>query len=190
MVGALGIVILAAGSSRRFGPENKLASTYKDKPLLQYSLACAQELHAQERVLVTGHEAETVRQIATGFTGTFIHNPDHASGMGASIACGVGALSPDIQTIIILLGDMPDITPAFCNTLIEAYNGKITRPVCQGKPGHPVIFPARFRFELEQLSGDKGAVSFMKNHTQDIQLIATHDPACLRDIDYSSSKTI
>ena len=53
------------------------------------------------------------RSGAAALAGTrarIVPNPRAAEGMGTSIAAGIGALGPEVDAAVILLGDMPEIT--------------------------------------------------------------------------------
>lgn len=59
MSGAAGIaaVVLAAGSSRRFGAENKLLATVAGQTLIMRVLAAIRVAGLSPIIVVTGHEA-------------------------------------------------------------------------------------------------------------------------------------
>jgi molybdenum cofactor cytidylyltransferase len=80
---------------------------------------------------------------------------------------------------------MPYIKPDTIEAIAHALNegAAIVAPIYQGKRGHPVGFCAKFRNELEQLTGDEGARAILKRHADQIELLECKDPGVLADID-------
>ncbi len=92
---------------------------------------------------------------------------------------------------IVALGDMPHVETATVKRVIRRFHetDAIVVPRYQHRPGHPVLFPARFRSKLLELSGDKGARSILRIHTAEVQWFDTDDPGVLLDIDEPSDLT-
>ncbi|WP_430931044.1 nucleotidyltransferase family protein, partial [Robiginitalea biformata] len=70
-------------------------------------------------------------------------------------------LKTEPEAVIILLGDMPRITPEALNRLIVAYressSNLIVAATADGKRGNPVLWDQRFFDALKSLTGDIGA---------------------------------
>ncbi|MCC8191319.1 MAG: NTP transferase domain-containing protein, partial [Planctomycetes bacterium] len=60
------IILLAAGCSRRFGPENKLLQPFMGKPVIEWALELAVAVQGHGRVLVVYSDA-AVRGTAARF---------------------------------------------------------------------------------------------------------------------------
>ena len=104
----IAVVVLAAGTSSRFGKDNKLLSPYKGKPMVRRLLDSIETIPFGQKILVTGHEADRVCRIApTSFLSC--HNKDYSLGMGSSISCGLSYLEEDISLVFIVPGDMPEL---------------------------------------------------------------------------------
>jgi molybdenum cofactor cytidylyltransferase len=86
---------------------------------------------------------------------------------------------------VIALADMPYIKIDTISAVAHELNAgaTIVAPAYLGKRGHPVGFSAKFRTELEQLTGDEGARAILKRHADQIQLLECNDPGVLADID-------
>jgi molybdenum cofactor cytidylyltransferase len=179
-------VVLAAGASRRMGGENKLAKPIGGVALVARVVdAVASEV---ERVhVVTGADPEAVRAAVAERDVEWVHNAEHARGMGTSIAAGVSALPPEIDAVLVCLGDMPRLDRSHVATLRDALEGApddaICVPVHEGRRGHPVLFAAAHRAALERLEGDRGARALLEAHPASVVEVAISDDGILADID-------
>src|SRR4051794_11914516 len=113
-------VILAAGSSRRMGGENKLTATIGGTPLVRIAAKAALAGGADPVVIVTGHAPDDVRNAVSGLPVAFAHNPDYRDGLSTSLRAGVAALPSDIVGVAALLADMPRVDDAIVRRLIDA----------------------------------------------------------------------
>ncbi len=179
-------VILAAGQSSRMG-SNKLLLDLEGKPLLCHTVDQVLSLGLPEVVVVVGHQAEAIRQALGARPVRIVPAPDYAAGMSASLKAGIAGLPPTIDAALILLGDMPQISPSLLQRLIAAYNpveGRaIVLPVHEGKRGNPVLWDRRFFDSMQQLAGDVGARHLIGEHGELVAEVEVEDIAVLRDID-------
>jgi len=154
-------VLLAAGQSRRMGPQNKLLADFGGKPLVRRTAERLLESRLAGTVAVLGHEAEAVSNALSGLDLRTVHNEDFATGLASSLKAGIRALPPSADAALVALGDMPGITTADLDRLIEAFTASggrmIVRATHNGKRGNPVILPRALFAEVEKLEGDTGA---------------------------------
>jgi molybdenum cofactor cytidylyltransferase len=154
-------VVLAAGRSTRMGARNKL--------LLEIEPGVAVVRRVVERArasvagpvyVVTGHQAEKVREALAGLDCIFVHNPDFADGLSGSVRAGFGAaVDAGADGVIVLLGDMPFVPEeaiAAVREVASANPGRMVQAVAAGKPAHPVWLPARLSALVDRLEGDRG----------------------------------
>ncbi|CAN5132171.1 molybdopterin-binding/glycosyltransferase family 2 protein [soil metagenome] len=178
-------IILAAGRSSRMG-SNKLLADLDGKPLVRHVAEAALTSQASPVIVVTGHEAEKVRNALTGLDVTFAHNPSHAEGQSTSLIVGIGAVPPSSDGAIICLGDMPLIRSADLDRLIAAFspadNRSIIVPVHDGMRGNPVLWGKEYFAEMSGVTGDRGARGLLENHADSITEVAASD-AILADTD-------
>ncbi|MES0883228.1 molybdopterin-binding/glycosyltransferase family 2 protein [Roseibium sp. SCP14] len=157
----IGAIILGAGRSSRMGGPNKLLAQLDGKALIRHVAEAAQGADLAQTVLVTGHLAEDVSQAVSDLDLTLAHNPDYTDGMAGSIRTGMNALSPELDAVMILLGDMPRIDAKVLRQLAAAYreneSSLIVTATADGKRGNPVLWDRRFFGDLKSLSGDIGA---------------------------------
>ena len=176
-------ILLAAGSSTRFGGE-KLLVPWRGRPLYE---------HALDALLASPAVVETIVVVQPGFPVPpalprcrFVINPDHAEGMGSSLRAGVRAAPGDADAYLVALADMPGITPALIASLVtcHAAAGKpIVVPVCGGRRGHPVMIAAGLRDPLLAVTGDVGAREIIGAHPEWIGEFETDDAAVFFDVD-------
>jgi molybdenum cofactor cytidylyltransferase len=165
-------IVPAAGLSTRYGGPNKLLQPWKDSTIVgsvvSTLLACGLRV-----TVVTGRDAELVSRCVSPAQTVF--NPDFASGLGSSIATGVRE-APAGNGLLIALGDMPELSADTVRILIERYTtgDLILAPVYESepdRPGHPVLFGADYRSELENLTGDQGARDVLRAHKENLVLL-------------------
>ncbi len=174
--------MLAAGYSRRFGSDKRLARLADGQTLLDAALGNAQAtglpivlcLHPGDDAL-----AERLKNPAV----TPLICPVAEHGMGASLAWGVSQI-PAWDGVLIALGDMPEVEPAtFCKVATELADGGICQPYWREQAGHPVGFSKAFFPGLQALEGDRGAREMLAANPQSVLRIAIDDPGIIRDVD-------
>ncbi|RMG22951.1 MAG: nucleotidyltransferase family protein, partial [Methanobacteriota archaeon] len=157
---SISVVLLAAGQSVRMGKHNKLLLPFRNATILEATLSAFLSVKFSEIVIVLGHEADTLISILQKYPVKTVVNEDYRSGMGTSVATGVAATAVDTQGILICPGDLPlltsDTVKLLCDVFLEHQPPLIVYPTYQNQQGHPVIFSAEFRPELQKLSGDRG----------------------------------
>ncbi|WP_315919683.1 molybdopterin-binding/glycosyltransferase family 2 protein [Mesorhizobium sp. SP-1A] len=154
-------VLLAAGRSSRMGGPNKLMALFDGKPLVRRAAERALASKADGAVVVTGHQKERVREALAGLPLRFADNPDFADGLSTSLKAGIGAVPQDASGALIVLGDMPGVSSADLDRLIDAFRkaggGAVVRASHEGKRGNPVILPRALFPAVSHLEGDTGA---------------------------------
>ncbi len=107
-----------------------------------------------------------------------------ANGMGYALAHAVKQ-KPDAAGWLIMLADMPWISPALIEVLCQELTqpNQVTLPVYQGQYGHPVLFGERWREALMSLTGDRGARALIQAHPDQVISVEWEDDTILRDVD-------
>ena len=134
-------MVLAAGQSRRMGQANKLLEVVDGRAMVVTAVEAALAADVSSVTVVTGHEADSVQAALAGKPVRFVHNPDYADGLSASLKTAAANAPDNADAMIVLLGDMPDVTSAHVDRLIAAFNPLEGRAICVptvgGKRGNP-----------------------------------------------------
>ena len=117
---------------------------------------------ARPIVVVTGHERGCRRggaRRAGGRASRII--PPIAEGLASSLKAGVAALPESAAGALILLGDMPAVTPALIDRLIAAFGDRpdalAAAPIVEGRRGNPALLARALFPAIAALGGDEGA---------------------------------
>jgi xanthine dehydrogenase accessory factor len=179
-------IVLAAGTSSRMG-RNKLIESVRGKPLVRHATDAALASQLDTVLVVTGHEAAKVGSTLEDAAVTLVHNSDYREGLSTSLRRGIAAVPDYCDGAMVLLGDMPGISPALIDRLIAAFDSAPERRIClavaRGHRGHPVLWPRAFFGEIAALTGDKGARDLLDSHVDQSMEIEAGDDAPLIDID-------
>ncbi|HET9627787.1 MAG TPA: molybdopterin-binding/glycosyltransferase family 2 protein, partial [Kofleriaceae bacterium] len=178
-------IVLAAGKASRMG-SNKLVAELDGEPIVRRTVRAVLASRARPVVVVTGHEAEAVRAALAGLDVRFVHNPEYADGMSTSLRAGLAQVGP-VDAALICLGDMPRLTAAHFDAVIDAFHAgdasDIIVPTFERKRGNPVLWPRKFFAEMSELAGDVGARALLERHADHVRTLAVDDPAILVDVD-------
>jgi molybdenum cofactor cytidylyltransferase len=190
----LAAIVLAAGASRRYGPENKLLAAIGGQPLVR---CVAKETLAGgvgEVVVVTGCDAPQIERALAGVPVRLVPNVHWESGMGSSIAAGVRALGEDIEGAFIVLGDMPFLSAVVLRSLASAFEGSKGRAIVypatpDGVQRNPVLWPRRYFAELGALAGAEGAKELIRAHADESIPVMLESVSLFADIDTPADLT-
>ena len=188
-------VVLAAGQGTRYrasgGTEpSKLVAPLAGEPLIRHAVSAVIGSRAKPVVVVTGHEAGLIQAALADCDVETRHNPDYASGLAGSLKTGLAALPQDVDGAIIVLGDMPGITSALIDRLIDAADGTplaaAVVPVRAGRRGNPVYLSSSLFPAVARLTGDEGARRLLSDPGVRICELALDDDAVSADVDLAT----
>jgi molybdenum cofactor cytidylyltransferase len=167
-------VVLAAGTSRRFGSQ-KLLAPVDGVPLVRRSVEKLLEASLDEVVVVIGSDAAAVGAALAGLGVRTTTNAAYASGMSSSLRVGVEALRPTTDAALVALADQLGVGPAIVDRLIERYRADrspIVAPLYRGGVrGTPVLFDRSVFDELRAVSGDEGGRSVVARDPRRVALV-------------------
>jgi molybdenum cofactor cytidylyltransferase len=180
-------IMLAAGRSTRMGGPNKLLASIAGKPLVRIAVEQALASRAEPVVVVTGHERGSVEAALSDLNVRLVHNPDYALGLSTSLKAGLGAVPDDVDSAIVCLGDMPQVTTALIDRLIATFDPKrnalVVVPTIGGKRGNPVVWSRQFFPDLMRLDGDVGARHLIGANADVVAEVSFEDAGALIDVD-------
>lgn len=173
---AICAVILAAGQSSRMEDGHKLLLDLDGQPLISTVVEAALASKLTEVLLVTGHRFEEIAQAVADKNIRTIHNPHYREGLSTSLRIGIQSVAPDTDAALVLLGDMPQITPEMIDQLIDQYEpaanpAQIVAGAHGGRRGHPVLWDRAYFNALCEIEGDKGAKKVITTNIHALQLI-------------------
>ncbi|WP_298301189.1 nucleotidyltransferase family protein [uncultured Erythrobacter sp.] len=177
----LGVALLAAGSSQRFGADDKLAADFQGKMLAEHAaLAIPVKEFEHAWVITRGptHPCEPSWR-EQGFA--VMINPNAEQGMGTSVSCAArAAVEASLDALLIALADMPLVPHSHFEALMQASTGPSAIAVsAQGDTRMPPAIFGSAHFEaLSQSTGDQGAQMLLQQGT-----LVDCPPEWLKDID-------
>lgn len=181
----IAIIVLAAGASRRLGRPKQLLEL-GGEPLIRHTVRNAMASKADEVLVVLGNEADRIALEIAELGPRTVINPDFTAGQSTSMVAGISALAPDIDAVILMLGDQPTVAPALLDTLIERFHStgaKIIQPYYDdGRPGNPVLIAHALFPELVEVTGDIGARNVVRERFAEIERVDVDLPHPL-DVD-------
>ncbi|MCW2926359.1 MAG: molybdopterin biosynthesis protein [Thermoleophilia bacterium] len=141
------VIVLAAGSSARFGTLDKLATPIAGRPLLAWTLAALPHTLAQhDRIVVVGPGSGAPARIGAGAGCRLVRAHDAERGLRHSILAGLDAVrdeDPEVAGAVLLLGDDP-LVARLLPDVLEAAVADPTRTVAVRRSRfvpHPVYLP-------------------------------------------------
>ncbi len=176
-------VLLAAGGATRFGSQ-KLVASFRGVPLVRHA-ALTLRASCDAALVVVGNEAAQVRDALRGVGVTLADNPDWASGLASSLRAAVAAMAPEVEAIVVMLGDQPGVEPSVIDAAIARW--RADRPAIvavryAGVQDHPVLFDRAVFDELLELRGDTGAKPVIQRDPARVAFVDV-EHAAPRDVD-------
>lgn len=148
-------VLLAAGGSKRLGFPKALAR-FGRRTALQIAAENVRAARLRPPIVVLGHAAEFLRPYADEIGARVVVNVRwQTGGQISSVQAGLRAVPRGATGFLLYPVDYPLITPDVVRALLRAFarhpTASIVLPTCRGHGGHPVLFRANLRREIESL---------------------------------------
>lgn len=179
-------VVLAAGTSSRYGGSNKLLELIDGEPVVTHTVEAVRAAGLDGITVILGHDAERVGAAVSGLRVNLQTNDRYAEGQSTSVATGVAAARErGADAVLIALGDMPFVSVETIETLLSVYArnaGDAVAAACGGKRGNPVLFDERFFDALSSVEGDVGGRELLYSDPGAVA-VETGDPGVLHDVD-------
>jgi molybdenum cofactor cytidylyltransferase len=162
-------ILLAAGAGRRFG-QNKLLLPFREHTVLYHAVKAALTAPLDPVILVLGYECDKALHALEELRGSpklrVLKNSHWAQGRAESLKLGLAAVPAHAPGAVVLLGDMPLVTPELIERVVKAFLRAHTLcfPIYRGLPGRPVAIPREFFGEFAQLSGDASGLPILQKY--------------------------
>ena len=176
-------IILAAGSSSRFGEPKQLLD-YHGKAFIRAVAETALQANLSPVIAVTGAEDDEIKAALQDLPVKIIHNSDWEKGQSSSIKEAVRKLKEKIGAAIFLLADQPQVTPTVLRALVEEHQRTlkpIIAPMVEDRRANPVLFDRVTFPALLELEGDMGGRGIFSKFSP--SYILWLDSSLLLDVD-------
>lgn len=189
-------VLLAAGSGSRLGRPKALV-VVGGQSLARRGIALLRDGGADPVIVVTGATGPDADiGYGTGPAGAgsigrevgviSVHNPDWHTGMGSSLAVGLGAVPAECPAAVLALVDQPLVGPEAVRRLLAAHAaGASVAVACyDGRPRNPVLISREHWPEvIAMAAGDVGARPFLRAHRDLVTEVECGDTGQPDDVD-------
>lgn len=187
----VGLILLAAGESRRMGTPKQLLS-YKGRSLIRHAATQAIASDCSPTVVVLGANSDRIAPELDNLPVHIALNLQWQQGMSSSIAVGINALleiNINFEAIIIALADQPLITDKVYAQLVERYQRhrlKAVASIYNNTIGVPALFdrvllPELLKLKLNRQGGAKQLLNKYSDRAFNLDL-----PEAAIDIDTAS----
>lgn len=182
------LILLAAGSARRFG-SNKLLRPVNGKPLYAHGLAAlleAAKTRPDADVTVVSRTPEILTAARTAGARA-VESPLSEQGLSFTIKAALDSLEPLAESdyLLFAVADQPYLTAASVAALLEKAAPPIRgATLCFGeKVGSPTLFSASLAKDLRALEDDRGGRSVLRTLGGECLRVQAESARELEDID-------
>jgi molybdenum cofactor cytidylyltransferase len=169
----IGLIVLAAGASKRLGRSKQLLR-FQGETLLKRSIKNALDSDCRLVIVVLGANAETLRLEIEEFDVEIAENLDWENGMGTSIKIGLEKLlemQPDISGAILTVCDQPFVSANLINRLVKNFlenNVPVVACSYDNTIGVPALFSRELFSELADLDSEGGAKKIIYKYKENM----------------------
>jgi molybdenum cofactor cytidylyltransferase len=180
-------IVLAAGLSTRMG-ENKLLLPWQGKTVIHWVVEQVISSGVNNILLITGKDREKVENETYFNEVTHIFNPDYSDGeMLHSLQCGIRALPEDSESVLVILGDQPQLEINSINKILEYHDmhpqATLIVPSYQMRKGHPWLVGRSLWKSILDLKPPQNLKTFLNQHKHEINYVVVDSPTILNDLD-------
>jgi len=170
----IGVVILAAGESKRMGVPKQILPIF-GIPMLKYLVDEVLDTEAHPVTVVVGANKTKIVPLLENIPIGIIDNPDWQKGMGSSIKMGlVGSylITKGFDGLIFMTSDMPFVNAEVINKLIktarEFPDKTIIASKYAGTLGIPVLYKKERFEDILDMKPEHGAKQFFNKNPDEI----------------------
>ncbi len=119
----IAVIILAAGKGKRMRSNlAKVLHPLAGQPIIAYVLDTATRIAGSNIVVVIGNQAEQVReQVCERATDVLFAYQEKQMGTGHAVHCSLPVIDKQVESVLILCGDVPLISERTLNSLIQIH---------------------------------------------------------------------
>ena len=117
------VVILAAGKGTRMKSDKaKVLHEINGKPMINFVVDAAKKIVMDNVIVVVGHQKEIVKKIVCENSKTLFAEQDEQLGTGHAVMCAMPYVEEQIESVVVLCGDVPLISSETIKNFIENHN--------------------------------------------------------------------
>lgn len=184
---SIAAVIMASGSSSRFGNENKLLKKINGESAFSRVIKTVIKSDVFSDIIVVTRYEEIIHEAGKYWNIMCVYNEDADEGISASVKKGVlAADSLNSDGYMFIPCDQLYLTEKTLRQIAAAFikdSSRIAVPVYSGTRASPMLFPASCRKRLLELTGDRGGRGIISEPGVCISEVEIADKSELRDID-------
>jgi molybdenum cofactor cytidylyltransferase len=173
----IGLLLIAAGTSRRMGTPKQLLPI-QGISLLRHLSKIAIASICGTVMVVLGANAEQIYPEISDLPIQIVENQDWQAGMGTSISLGLATLlksQPVLSAVLILVCDQPFVSTELIDRIVEVHRSDSAQIVATrylDTVGVPALFSDRYFLELMQLNADAGARKIIQRNLYEVHTVA------------------
>jgi len=166
----IGVVVLAAGESKRMGEPKPLVKI-GGKRMIEWVVGSFKDT-AGDIVVVLGHEPDAIKPVLEKLGVRWVVNERYHEGMVSSFKEGLQELE-NCDAVFLALGDQPFVDKDYLTNAIGVWKSgaKIVSPVHKGKKGHPVLFDQSLFGEISSLQRHEMIRDVIHRHGSELRLV-------------------
>jgi molybdenum cofactor cytidylyltransferase len=184
--GPIAGIVLAAGTSSRMG-RNKMLFELNGESVLRGAVQRALAGGLSPLVVVLGHESDKAYKEIEDLPCQWALNPLYEEGINTSLKSGILTVKhePRVAGAMVLLADMPFVTPEMIAAMIDRYR-KSDAPLVisdyEGVNAPPMLYDRSLFNELLMMTGEGCGRQVVKRHKEEAEVLPW-PVAALADID-------
>lgn len=177
-----GAVLVAAGMSSRM-KDFKPMLPFGDSTIANHIVMKLKDLCIEPIVMVTGYRAEQLEKHLSHASVRFVRNERYEdTEMFDSVRIGLEEIKNDCDRVLLQPIDIPAIKTETIRKVMMADAG-IIRPMCNGKPGHPIMIRADMIPGICAYSGNGGLRGAIEHSGVPVISLEVEDEGIYRDVD-------
>ena len=172
-------IVMAAGLSSRMGEQNKLLLPFKNKSIIETTIANIIGAGMEEIIIVLGDEADKIKNAIIDLPVKTIYNPDYKNGLTGTIQQGIRQAKGN--GFMLCLSDMVLINSGEQQVFIDPHC--ICVPVYNGQKGNPVLFSSNYKEKILSEKEKEGCKGIVQANKENIFMVEMQTSHVLQDID-------
>lgn len=149
-------IVLAAGAAERMG-EPKLLLPYRDRTVLNATVAAVEASRVDRVIIVTGANAEAVEASILTARGSVVRNPDYRRGNMSSFLTAT-TTDADAEAFILVAGDQPTTRSEVVDAMVELWAERhpwAAVTVYDDRIANPFLISRAALLETMEMEGEK-----------------------------------